>query len=178
MAQDIVIGKVEAARRQMETAVTLYFNDKDVVSIHTLTAAAHNVLADLHRAKGKDALASTMRELFQTYVKEEHRKLVMDKFRGAENFFKHADHDPDAKLEFNADQSALMLWDAVAYYRVLTAELPPLLAAFNAWFMITHIELFNFPPKDKEPYLAAARDMRKLPKLQFLGEMLAILNRM
>lgn len=178
MDQDIVIGKVEAARRQLETAITLYFHDKDMVSIHTLTAAAHNVLSDLHHAKDGDALANTMRELLLAYVKEEYCKLVMGKFHEAENFFKHADRDPEAQLIFNADQSVFMLWDAIAYYRALTAELPPLFATFNSWFMITHTELFNFPSRDKEPYLAAARDMSKLPKPQFLSEMLAALHRM
>jgi hypothetical protein len=174
---DIVITKIEAARRQLETAVALYFNDRDVVSIHTLAAAAHNVLADLHRRQGEGG-AATMRGILETYVKEEHKKFVMDKFHEAENFFKHADRDPDAKLTFNTDQPVLVLWDAIVYHRTLTAELPPLFAAFNSWFMITHTELFNFPSEDKEPYLAAARSMAKLPKAQFLTEMLTVLNRM
>lgn len=177
MAKEIVIGKLEAARRQLETAVTLYFNDKDAVSIHTLTAAAHNVLADLRAKQGKGA-AETMRALLEAHVKEESKKFLMDRFHEAENFFKHADRDSDKQLLFNTEQTELMLWDALVYYRTLTGEAHPIFLTFNSWFMINHVDLFTLPPQDKEPYLDIARAMRELPKPKFLAEVLAALHHM
>ena len=43
----LIITKLEAARRQLESAIFLYFEEKDPVSIHTLTAAAYNILRDI-----------------------------------------------------------------------------------------------------------------------------------
>ena len=37
--QKLHVTKLDAARRQLETAITLWFHDGDPVSIHTLAAA-------------------------------------------------------------------------------------------------------------------------------------------
>jgi hypothetical protein len=42
------LGKLEAARRQLETAIKLYFADGDEVSIHTLTGAAYPLIRDIN----------------------------------------------------------------------------------------------------------------------------------
>jgi hypothetical protein len=42
------VTKLDAARRQLETAITLWFHEADPVSIHALTGAAHNLLCDLN----------------------------------------------------------------------------------------------------------------------------------
>lgn len=34
----IIVTKIDAARRQLEVAVLLYFNDRDPLAIHTLAA--------------------------------------------------------------------------------------------------------------------------------------------
>ena len=43
------ISKLDAAKRQLETAVELFFNHKDPVSIHTLTRAVHEILEKFAR---------------------------------------------------------------------------------------------------------------------------------
>jgi len=37
------ISKLDAAKRQLETAIRLYFNEADPVSVHTLAGAAHTI---------------------------------------------------------------------------------------------------------------------------------------
>src|SRR5205814_1397104 len=44
----IPITKLEAARRQIETAITLWFSESDPVSIHTLVSAAHRLVYDIN----------------------------------------------------------------------------------------------------------------------------------
>ena len=48
------VTKLEAASRQLDTAIRLFFSGGDAVSIHTLAAAAFNVFADIaeHRKVG------------------------------------------------------------------------------------------------------------------------------
>jgi hypothetical protein len=49
----ITITKIEGARRQIEAATRLWFEDGDPVVIHTLAAAGHHVCHDIVKAKGK-----------------------------------------------------------------------------------------------------------------------------
>ena len=44
------VTEIDAARRQLETAVVLYFREEDPVSIHTLACAAYEILLSLNRA--------------------------------------------------------------------------------------------------------------------------------
>jgi hypothetical protein len=50
MTTKLHLSKLDAALRQLETAVTLYFHSSDPISIHTLTAAAYNVLQGIKRS--------------------------------------------------------------------------------------------------------------------------------
>ena len=46
------VSKFDAARRQLETAIRLYFFQGDPISIHTLASAAAQILHDLSRHRG------------------------------------------------------------------------------------------------------------------------------
>ncbi len=52
MAESFEISKVDAARRQLDTSLKLYFQNQDAISIHTLASAAQNILQDLSKRKG------------------------------------------------------------------------------------------------------------------------------
>jgi hypothetical protein len=47
----IRIDKIEAARRQIDTAIELHFEGRDVVSTHTLVSAGGRILRDLCEQK-------------------------------------------------------------------------------------------------------------------------------
>ena len=127
---DLHISKLDSARRQLETAVRLYFSEADPVSIHTLTAAARRVLIDLNKARGGSPMG------FEEYIKSE----MLDEFRGyinkAGNFFKHANRDPEETHNFNPAQSEFLLYDACSMYKDLTGELVPTLHVYAWWFAI------------------------------------------
>lgn len=90
------VDKVNAARRQLATGLELWFGDGDPLSIHTLIAAAHGILADLCRAQGiPDKL------LDSDLVKDEFTKQWRAAVRKPANFLKHADDDPEGELEFS-----------------------------------------------------------------------------
>jgi len=48
MEEKSKLSKLNVAKRQLETAIKLYFNDNDPVSIHTLACAAREILSDLN----------------------------------------------------------------------------------------------------------------------------------
>src|SRR3990170_2717985 len=98
----ITVSKLDAARRQLDTAVRLYFSEADPVSIHTLTAASHEVLTDLNRERGG---SPTVMESFEAYIKPEGIKEFGSMINKAANFFKHADRDPEDIQTFNPEQT-------------------------------------------------------------------------
>jgi len=128
------ISKLDAARRQMETAVRLYFNEADPVSVHTLAAAAHQILADLSRARSGGPMLTEL--ALDKVVRPEKRKEAAEILRAAANFLKHADRDPTAMCCLLPSQSEFLLFDAVQQYRTLTNEMVPVLGAYWAWFWL------------------------------------------
>ena len=151
------ISKIDAARRQLECAIRLYFNDGDAISIHTLAAAARNVLLDLCRYRGQSS-AILREELIKNYVKPEHAKDVRAVYKRAENFFKHADSDPDEVLTFDPEGSEYFLFEATEAYQLLSGEATPHMLTFRTWWIAHNAFLHALlPPEaravmDKFPY--------------------------
>ena len=129
----IKVGKLDAARRQLETAVRLYFSEADPVSIHTLTSAAYQVLADVNRARGGVPM---LKEQVPTWVRPDATHEAKRRLSEAANFFKHADRDHEDVLEFSEGPTELLLYDAVRKYRELTGETVPSLGVYEAWFWL------------------------------------------
>ncbi len=127
------VAKLDSARRQLETAVRLYFSEADPVSIHTLTSAAHQVLSDVNRARGG---APMLKEQVPTWVRPDATAEAKRRLNEAANFFKHGDRDHDEVLEFSEGQTELLLYDAVRKYRELTGEIVPVLAVYDVWFWL------------------------------------------
>jgi hypothetical protein len=92
-------SQLDAAVRQLDCAIELWFQERDPVSIHTLAAAAHEVINDMHRVlvPDKDLLFDA------SFIKREQHRWIKDALRKPLNFFKHADRDPDpaALVEFS-----------------------------------------------------------------------------
>ena len=117
------ISKLDAAKRQMETAVRLYFSEADPVWIHTLTWAVYQVLADINKSRSGNPMVTEqiLRGVLADKVDEAKRRLS-----SAANFFKHADRDPGNVLAFDPAQTEVLLFDACSKYRDLTGEVVPI----------------------------------------------------
>lgn len=129
----LTISKLDAARRQLEIAVRLYFVEADPVSIHTLTSTAYQLLADINKAIGGSPM---LKEQVPTWVRPDASDEARRRLNEAANFFKHADRDHEAILEFNSNPTWLWLYDACQKYHELTQEAVPILYAFVVWCWI------------------------------------------
>lgn len=134
MKPKIQISKLDAAKRQLETAVKLYFNDLDPVSIHTLSFAAHSILSDLNKKSSGTPFILD----FINLVKKEYRSEVRKKVNNAKNFFKHADRDPYSNIEFYVELNEFILFDACEGYQILTNEKVPPFIIYRGWFNYIH----------------------------------------
>ena len=81
------ISKLDAARRELESAIRLYFAHGDPVSIHTLAAAAYAVIDDLVAKRGGPL---GFQDLLLKFVRPEGVEIARQKLKEAQNFFKHA----------------------------------------------------------------------------------------
>lgn len=163
----LVIRKMAAARSQIDTALTLYFNESDPVSIHSLTAAANAILADVNRARGGSPMA---RELFLVHFAENERGMARKKMKEAENFFKHADNDPDGMLIFDPAYTELLLLDACEKYHELTQDKVPSMIVFRLWFLVEAGKNWVMSPEWERQRENARRIYRGRTRATFLRE--------
>jgi hypothetical protein len=127
----IKISKLEAARRQLDTAIRLYFSHADPVSIHTLAAAALDLLKNLDEQGPK---TGTFYDHLETNVKPEYLKEANNIFRAPQNFFKHANTDPERVLDFLVALPELFLISGCEKYHELAAEETPEMLVYRLWF--------------------------------------------
>lgn len=177
MKESIKISKLDAAKRQLETAIRIYFSDGDPVSIHTLVAAAYNVIKDVNEKRaGKPML---VKEMMLEYVKPDYQKLIKDKLNEAENFFKHADRDHEKSIDFNPKISELLILDAVSHYYSLTGEDYPIFKIYRGWYMIINPLMFNLPEETKEMMGSLdAEHVKSLGKNWYFNSMLPLVMRL
>lgn len=120
------ISKVDAARRQIDTAIDLYFNDADALSCFTLAYAGFKILLDIYPHHQEDGFAKQLDEMLG---KEGWRH-----FSGIGNFLKHADRDPDGALErFYPDSAYTVLGLETLLFRRVTGEFSLRMKALDCW---------------------------------------------
>lgn len=164
------ITKEEAAKRQLSEAIRLFFERRDPVAVHTLTCAALQVLADLGRNKGADSFLKGA-----ALVREEKKKEWFSLMSRAQNFFKHADKDPEDTLEFHPAATPFFIHDAVMLEKKVTGASSPACLAFNAWFCLSYPDLMLDGP-EKQSYLNllnGGADPRDFPQFLKLIDVIA-----
>jgi hypothetical protein len=105
----IQVSKLDAAKRQLHTAIRLWFEDGDPVSIHTLVSAAHEIIHTLFKRKGLKGL------LFDNpNIPEQFRSDFSQAIKSAANAFKHARNDPEGTTEFAPVFNEFLFWVCVS----------------------------------------------------------------
>ncbi|MGA2892687.1 MAG: hypothetical protein ABSE22_07445 [Xanthobacteraceae bacterium] len=106
--------KVDAAHRQLRTAITLWFTESDPVSTHALVFAAYEVLHTVSKKRTpsrRDLLFDSDR------IKDEYRSDFNKLIKKHAYFFKHADREPEGIIEFNPNVNEMFIFFAtVARY--------------------------------------------------------------
>jgi hypothetical protein len=103
--QKLHVTKLDAARRQLETAIILWFHDGDPVSIHTLAAAGYQIVYDLNMHRGGAPMMRDSPSIRPEYLLEWRK--IMSRYG---NFFKHADKDPKRTVFFPPRIRKLLYW--------------------------------------------------------------------
>ena len=169
MNSSITVTKIEAAHRQLRTAIELWFADGDPVSIHTLAAAAHQVIHDLNkRSNGPDLLLDTR------FIKDEYRKEFAADIKHASNFMKHADKDKGgaaAVLEFMPESNDNFISFSIFGLGYLGEKLGAEEIAFERWHTFRNPNLMTDAGKalfEQSFTTAQVEVLRSIQKHKFL----------
>ncbi len=127
------LTKLDAARRQLATAITLFFDGGDSVSVHTLTAAAQEILRDLGHPRGIGSIFKDSPNIRPDKQKEFRQILSAD-----QNFFKHADRDPEAVHDFRPAVNPFYILDSIELYTQLVGTHFPEAEVFLFWFAMMY----------------------------------------
>jgi hypothetical protein len=174
------ITKLDAAGRQMNAAIRQFFACGDSVAIHTLTAAAHEILRQLRRAGSSPEITMLWRMqpvgIRGSLVKDspfilQDRRTEFEKLVSRpQNFFKHAGRDPGEKLDFCAALTEALLMDACMMYQYLTGQHTNEGCIYICWYTLNYPDVVgggkilgviqqlrecNVPPNDKSFFLEA-----------------------
>ncbi|WP_322046052.1 hypothetical protein [Paraburkholderia sp. J67] len=136
-----VISKVDAAERQLKTAIWLWFHDFDPVPIHGLAAAAFKVLWKLHE-KHKTG-HKMIRDEVIARVKANYRQDFIEMLNETENFIKHADRDPFGFHTFNPEMTVMLLLDGVRALAAFNGNFPVECRVFQTWILINRPNLID-----------------------------------
>jgi hypothetical protein len=145
LREELVVDKLDVARRQLESAITMFFADGDVVSQHTLISAAYGIVYDLgkHRGIGGSVKDSPL-------VRPEDRRAFITAIHLPQNFFKHASTDYGARLAFRYQISHFFLFDAIRLFVLLNRGATDKMKVFLVWFQLRYPDLYSFPSAEEE----------------------------
>jgi len=167
-----IVTKLDAATRQLDTAITLYFQGGDPVPIHTLACAAHQVIHNINRYSDGPEL------LFDVLSREKRDPQISKALLHKQyNFFKHADSDPcpNCGIRFNPKLTEIFMLSAIQGVSFISGSINQKQSAFVVYLQLHSEFLFS----QEICYLrvcdlsaAVLKELRGLKKNKFLREFL------
>jgi hypothetical protein len=109
------IDKKYAAACQIDTAIELFFRERDDVSIIALTYAAWHIIKDISKAQGK----KTTRDYFVEGEAAQEKRDILRQTDALWNFLKHAKNDEKDEFQFLEGLSERLLFSVVCDFSML-----------------------------------------------------------
>jgi hypothetical protein len=130
------VTKLESAERLLLVAIRMFFKRRDMIAVHTLAAAAYDVLRMIGR---REPRVKSVYDLVEERVQPEYRKEFLNALRKPQNFFKHAAaENPDERLDFYYGNTEFILFDATLLYSAVMRGHKPETLVFMGWFIAKH----------------------------------------
>jgi hypothetical protein len=157
-----MITKTDAAERQLNTAIRLFFENRDHLSSYALAVASREVTDDVIQSQHSELyqrelvrlgdplkVCLSYREELKLHIKDEFHKNFFKLDRKWQNFLKHADKDPVEEIEpFRTKHLALVIIFAIKNYVLLTQQMTIEMKTFFAWFAVAEPQLVKSAPDD------------------------------
>jgi exonuclease VII small subunit len=170
-----MVMKIEAAEKQLDTAIKLFFENADHLSAYTLAAASREITDDLCE-KQKDELYQSaltrlgdpqkvhlsFRDTMEILIKPDHFKEGMRYLKKAQNFLKHADRDHDQELdEVSIKELSFVIYFAITNLALFKKQLSPAMSIFTYWFAAANPSLVKKDAAKDCTFLKTTAEMRK-----------------
>ena len=166
----MTVTKKSAATSQLETAILLWFNEGDPISIHALAVAASDCLHAMGKMAGKPSH-------IQTWLRSESRAF-QDRMKYIQNFIKHGFKDLHGKASYSPKYGEVLMLDSVDCYGSLYGRKTPLMKVYFLRFATENPSIMLL---EDWPYLLKYRDiinrLSKLNRREFLEALLPAINR-
>jgi len=155
--------KTDAAERQLNTAIRLFFENRDHLSAYTLAIASREITDDLLGKQSDEIFRRELarlgdptkvrlsyRERLHDLIKPEYHKDAQKLFNRRQNFLKHADRDPDSEMDdLSARELAMVILFSVSNFHLLTkGRLTREMGTFLCWFGAAEPKLVNLSTND------------------------------
>ena len=169
------LSKIEAAKHQIESAVWLWFVDANIVSVHTLTAAAHRLLVELAALWETPAWPCTS-DYYLEHPEKKRRKRPQD----PTSFFQEA--KKNEHCEISQQWTELYLFDAIMAYSNLAEKRAGsiLMSTFVLRFGVERQDLFVTDAfsllERRVSETFNLKRLERLSKMDFLQEFLGYLG--
>ena len=169
-----MVTKIEAAEKQLDTAVKLFFENVDHLSCYTLAAASREITDDLCEKRKTDIYRAELERLgdpqkvrlsfrdeMEILIKPEHLKDAMRLLKKPQNFLKHADRDHDEKLDDPSTETiSLLIFSAIRNFVLLEKRWSPAMATFLYWFTAANPHLVKDDATEDHGFVKIAVKMR------------------
>jgi hypothetical protein len=157
-----MITKTDAAERQLNTAIRLFFENRDHLSSYALAVASREITdaviqsryselyqRELARVGDPLRVRLSYRKQMKILIKPEFYKDFQRLDRKWQNFLKHADRDPDDGIEpIKTKHLALVILTAMQNYTLLTQHWTAEMVAFLSWIAVAEPQLVKLAPGD------------------------------
>ena len=150
-----MVTKIEAAEKQLDTAIKLFFENLDHLSSYTLAAASREITDDLGEKRKSEIYRSELERLgdpqrvrlsfrdeMEILIKPEHLKEAMRLLKKPQNFLKHADRDHDQELDDPSPKEvSFLIVSAIRNFALLEKRSSPAMTTFLWWFTAANPDL-------------------------------------
>lgn len=131
----ITVTKIDAAHRQLCTAIRMFFDDSDAVAIHTLACAAREIYEKHCKALSINRMFEAIKSVNTGHTETQ----LWNILNKARNFFKHEGESLDETIEFDEGSNDYTLFIACHDCAMLSGGKQPVeVQAFTAWFFCVH----------------------------------------
>ncbi|OGW55625.1 MAG: hypothetical protein A2Y81_00360 [Nitrospirae bacterium RBG_13_43_8] len=140
------LHKREVARSQIDTAIDLFLDGKDYLSVITLAGAGEEILGSLIARAGKKRMIDHLIDLDKKLSKGGRQfKIINQEINGFRNSLKHADDPTEDIVDVVEDQehAIAMLARALTNYHELEGKLSVKMEQFYTWLKQNRSELFD-----------------------------------
>jgi hypothetical protein len=169
----IEVSSLDAARSHLNTAIELWFTDKDPIAIHTLAVSAYEAIHVLNsRAKGPPLLYDN------PGIPHGERNKMIAIFKDAVGFFKHADgrrqNKARASIDFDPQSSEVFMFLAIMGLHYLEVPLSHPETAFKIWESLHRSYFFGddfLSEMRQQMSIESFRGLKKMGKKRFFDFM-------